>query len=44
MSDQISNARKVWAAPKVRVVVPAKRTFGGSFVPNDQDDAFYNNS
>ena len=33
--------RKDWHAPQLRAVVPGKRTAGGPFNINDQDDPFY---
>jgi hypothetical protein len=36
--------RKAWATPEVRSVIPGKRTAGGPFDVNDQDDAFYSSS
>jgi hypothetical protein len=39
-----SGDRKQWKAPKLRSVVPARRTAGGPFDPGDQDDAFYSTS
>jgi len=43
-SDKNENGhtnRKAWTKPEVRSVIPGKRTAGGPFDVNDQDDAFY---
>ncbi len=34
-------SRKAWSAPKVREIVPVRRTYGGGNNRNDQDDTFY---
>ncbi len=44
MSKTVSSGRKVWNAPAVRNVVPARRTRGGVGNLVIQDDLFYNNS
>ncbi len=36
--------RKEWKAPELRATLPARRTAGGPFDLNDQDDAFYSTS
>jgi hypothetical protein len=36
--------RKAWKAPQVRAVIPSRRTAGGPFNLNDQDDTFYSTS
>ncbi len=45
MSDQKNATRqtpgKPWSPPHLRTMVPVRRTRGGSFDPNDQDDSFY---
>lgn len=33
--------RKTWGTPEVRAVVRGKRTAGGPFAIDDQDDPFY---
>ena len=33
--------RKVWKAPVLRAIVPAKRTAGGPFGGDDQESLFY---
>lgn len=43
-SKRPTSERKAWKAPTLRGVVPTKRTAGGPFNLNDQDDAFYSAS
>ncbi len=43
-NDELTNTRKIWETPKLRILpVPAK-TQGGSGNKNDQDDQFYRTS
>jgi hypothetical protein len=45
MSDtphSISSQRKSWNKPVLRAVIPTRRTAGGAFGAQGQDNAFYN--
>lgn len=42
--EDITLDRKAWKAPEVRAVIPSKRTAGGPFAMNDQEDLFYSGS
>lgn len=39
--EDITPERKAWKAPEVRAIIPSKRTAGGPFGMNDQEDSFY---
>lgn len=44
MAEQKKTQPREWKTPKLRMVVPARRTRGGVGDLNDQDDVWYNAS